>query len=82
MATVIKKEQANTASAEIKKGIQNHKAAAKHHEAAAKCHHEAAKHHEAGNHKKACECTVKAYGHHCMASDALREDVKHHALVD
>jgi len=63
---LIKKEQSNGSSTANKTSIENHK--------------KAAKHHEAGNHEKACECTVKAHGHHCLASKAQREDVKHHAL--
>jgi hypothetical protein len=76
-----KKEQSNgSSSTENKKGIENHKTAAKHHEEAAKHHRDAAKHHEAGNHSKASESTVKAHGERCLACDAEREDVKHHAL--
>jgi hypothetical protein len=63
-----------------KKGIENHKTAAKHHEEAAKHHHEAAKHHDEGHHDKAAQSTVKANGHHTLAGEAQKEDVKHHAL--
>ncbi len=74
------KEHANGSSTENNKGSENHRKAAKHHEEAAKLHHEAAKYHEAGNHAKAFESTIKAYGHHCLSSEAEREDLKHHAL--
>lgn len=70
----------STAATENQKGILNHKMAAKHHEEAAKYHHEAAAHHEAGNHDKACDCTVKAQGHHCLAGEAQKQDAKHHTL--
>ena len=62
------------------KATKYHERAAHHHEKAAKHHLDAAMHHEAGNHKKAGESTVKALGHHCLASEAQREDVKYHAL--
>jgi hypothetical protein len=64
-----------------KNSSEHHLQAAKHHEEAAKHHHEAAKHHEAGNHEKACECTVKAHGHSAMAQEHQTEDVKQHASV-
>jgi hypothetical protein len=73
-----KKKHSNGSSEKIK-AIKNHEIAAYHFEKAAKYHHEAAVHHEAGNHKKASESTVKALGHHCLASEAQRDDVKHHA---
>jgi len=66
--------------AEISKGIENHKKAAAHFEAAAKSHLEAANHHEVGNHENAAKCTVEAHGHACLAHEAQKEDVKHHAL--
>ena len=72
MATTIKKEQSNSSTVVNKKGIENHRRAAKHHEEAAKHHEEAAKHHEEGNHKKAAESTVKAYGHNYLAGEAQR----------
>jgi hypothetical protein len=75
-----KREQSNGSSSETQKGIKNHKTAAKHHEEAAKHHHDAAKHHESGNHEDASESTVKAHGHHILASEAQSEDMKHHAL--
>jgi hypothetical protein len=75
-----KKGQSSGSSSENKKGIENHKTAAKHHEEAAKHHRDAAKHHEAGDHEKASNSAIKAYGERCMACDAEREDVKHHAL--
>jgi hypothetical protein len=58
--------------AENQKGIENHKKAAKHYEVAAK-------HQEAGNYDKACASAIKAYGHHCTASEAQREVSKIHA---
>jgi hypothetical protein len=78
--THTKSEQNISSPAEIKKGIENHKIAAKHHEEAAKCHHDAAKHHENGNHDKAATCTVKALGHHLGANEAQKEDAKNHAF--
>lgn len=75
----IKKNHSNGSSSHKQKGVKNHERAAHHHEKAAKHHLEAAKHHEAGNLKKACESTVKALGHHCLASEAQREDLKFHA---
>ena len=77
--TPVKTEKKNTSSPENQKTIQNHKTAAKHHEEAAKHHHEAADHHEAGNDEKAAESTVKANGHHLLATDAQQEDAKLHA---
>jgi hypothetical protein len=81
VATPVKKEQSNGASAETKKGVENHKVAAMHHEEAAKKHHEAAKHHEMGNHEKAAQSTVIANGHCCLANEAQKEDAKHHAVT-
>jgi hypothetical protein len=67
-------------SPEIQKGVENHKKAAAHHEAAAKHHHEAARHHEEGNHEKAYQSTLMAHGHHIMAGERQREDLRHHTL--
>ena len=64
---------------ENKKGIKNHKKAALHLEEAAKYHLKAAMHHKNGAEKKAAKSTLKAQGHFSLASDAQREDVKHHA---
>ena len=75
----IKKKHSNGSSVGKNKAIKFHEKAAYHHEKAAKYHIEAAMHHEGGNHKKAGESTVKALGHHCLASEAQREDVKYHA---
>ena len=58
--------------ADNEKDIENHKKAAKHSE-------EAAKHHEAGEHEKAAQSTVKAHGHHALAAESQKEDVKNHA---
>jgi hypothetical protein len=77
--TTSPKAEKTDVSAEIHKGVENHKTAAKHHEAAAKHHHEAVKHHEAGNHEKAAESTVKANGHSKLAQEAQTEDEKAHA---
>lgn len=63
-------------------GIENHKKAARHHEEAAKHHHEAVKHHQEGNHEKAYVSTVKAQGHHYLASKSQKKDIKYHALND
>lgn len=79
--TNITAEKTKVSTAENQKGIENHKTAAKHHQEAAKHHLDAAKHHEAGNHDKASDSTIKAQGHNCLANDAQREDVKHHALI-
>ena len=80
MSTLVKSEMAEMSSVENQKGIDNHKKAAKHHEEAARLHNEAAKHHEEGNHEKAGISTIKAHGHHCLATDHQKEDVKHHAV--
>ena len=80
LVTPIKKEQSNDATAENQKGIENHKKAATHFEAAAKNHRDAAKHHEDGNHEKACESTLKAHGHQCLANEFQKEDAKYHAM--
>ena len=80
IATPVKKEGVIAPIAENQKGIDNHKTAALHHNEAAKYHIEAANHHEAGNHAKAAESTIKAHGHHSLASDHQREDAKQHAL--
>lgn len=77
---LIKTEKPSFSPAENQKGIENHKKTATHLESAAKHHHEAAKHHEDGNHEKAAQSTIKAQGHVTLATEAQREDVKHHAL--
>jgi hypothetical protein len=81
IATPVKKEQTNGISPENKKGVENHKVAARHHEEAAKNHHEAAKHHEDGNHEKAAQSTIIANGHSSLAHEAQKEDAKHHAAA-
>ena len=60
------------------KGIESHKTAAKHHQLAAQHHLEAAKHHEDNSHEKAAISTVKAMGHSSLATDASKENTKHH----
>ena len=80
--TPVKKETPNVMAAEVKKGVENHKAAAMHHEEAAKSHHEAAKHHIEGNHEKAAQTTIIANGHSSLANEAQKEDAKHHALAE
>ncbi len=75
-----KKEQSNDSSDENQIGIENHKNAAKHHVEAAKHHLEAAKHHEDGNHDKAATSTIIAQGHHNLANEAQKKDLKSHAL--
>lgn len=80
MIKKISKEMSNGLSVENEKGIENHKMAARHHENAAKYHLDAARHHEAGRHEQASDSAIKAYGHHYLACEAQREDVKHHAL--
>lgn len=76
--TPITAERISNPTTENKKGIDNHKEAAKQHEAAAKHHLDAAKHHEAGDHGKAAQSTIKADGHSCHAAVASKQDVKHH----
>ena len=63
------------------KNIENHKQAAAHHIEAAKQHLDAAKNHEAGDHEKAAQDTVLAYGHSAIAGEFLSYDAKHHAQV-
>ena len=82
METVLvptKKKHLNGSPSKKQKGVKNHEAAAYHHEKASKHHIDAAIHHKAGNHKKASESTIKALGHHCLAGEAQREDLKYHA---
>ena len=74
-------EKSKTSSTENKKGIENHRIAAKHYKEAAKYHLEAAKHHEEGNHNKAFECTIKAQGHSWFAQKYEMEDAEQHALI-
>jgi len=74
----IKKRKSNGSPDGKHKGIKYHERAAHHHEKAAKHHLDAAMHHEAGNHKKACESTVKALGHHCLAGRAQHDDLKYY----
>jgi hypothetical protein len=81
LGTPVKDEKTIVSSDENQKGIVNHKRAAMHHEEAAKHHHDAAKFHAEGNHEKACESTIKAHGHHCLANEYQKEDVKHHVLI-
>ncbi|MDI1354183.1 MAG: hypothetical protein PSX36_04665 [bacterium] len=76
--TPIKTEKAPVSHADNQKGIENHKKIATHLQEAAKYHLEAAKHHEAGEHDKAAKSTITAQGHHDLATEAQREDVKHH----
>ncbi len=77
--SVLKTESAEGTTNDNKKGIENHLKVAKHLEEAAKLHRDAAKHHENGNHEKAALCSVKANGEQCLANDAHKEDLKHHA---
>lgn len=79
LVTPIRKE-ANSSSPENQKGIENHKKVATHFEAAAKSHRDAAKYHEDGNHEKACESSIKAQGHQCLANELQKEDAKYLAL--
>lgn len=74
------KRRVKELSFDNQKGIENHREAAKHHQEAAKYHLDAAKYHEAGNYEKACESTVKAQGHNCLANDYAKKDLKYHAL--
>ena len=61
------------------KNIEGHKQAAAQHTDAAKHHLEAAKNHEMGNHEKAAQNTILAYGHAAIAGEFLSDDAKHHA---
>ncbi len=61
--------------------IKNHKRAATHLEEAANFHLEAVKYHEAGNHDKAHQSTIKAQGHTTHACDAQKEILKQHTDV-
>jgi hypothetical protein len=70
----------DVAVSENQKGIENHRTAAGHLESAAKFHLEAAQHHQAGEHEKAARSTLKAQGFFSLASEAQKQDVKHHAL--
>ncbi len=81
VVTTMKKEQSNGSSEVNPKCVDNHTRAAKHHQEAAKYHLEAAKFHAAGECEKACEATVKARGHSCIAHEAEQEVVKQHALI-
>lgn len=69
-------------STENQKGIENHKKIASHYQAAAKQHLQAAKYHEGGNHEKAAQSTMTAYGHVSLAKKAQKQDVRHHAEND
>jgi hypothetical protein len=80
-ATQVRKDEVVSPTATNQKDIQNHKTAAKHHEEAAKHHLDAAKHHENGDHAKAAQSTVMAQGHHAIAHEHQKEDVKQHALA-
>lgn len=64
---------------ESQKWIENHKIAAFHFSAAAKSHLQAAKYHQSGEHEKAAKFTIEAHGHSSLATEAQRDDVKHHA---
>ena len=64
----------------IKKEQKIKKKVAEYLQEAAKHHIESAKHHEAGDDEKVAFSTIKAQGHLSLASEALREDLKHHAL--
>ena len=77
---IAEKNSKTTAKKEVDKiTVENHKKAAEHLMEAAKHHLDAAKHHEAGNHKRAAQSTVLAYGHHAIAGDFLTDDAKRHA---
>ena len=77
-----KREKPNLPHDENEKRIENHIKAAIHHEEAAKHHYDAVKHHRSGDHKKATESSIKANGHHALAVESLREDVKPQHLTN
>jgi hypothetical protein len=81
-STALKEVKPQVLHGEDKKGIDNHRKAAKHHEEAARYHLEAARYHEKGNHEKAYECSLKAQGHHYMAGSVQQQDMIDHALND
>ena len=62
------------------KGIENHKKIATHFHAAAKSHLLAAKHHQEGNHEKAAQSTITAYGHVSLARKAQKQDIMYHFI--
>jgi hypothetical protein len=80
MNPILKSETTVMSSSENLKNIENHKKAAQHLGLSAKHHLEAATFHEAGNHEKASESTIKAHGHHSLANEAQKEDVRQHAF--
>lgn len=65
--------------AETAKNIEDHRKAAAHHMQAAKHSLEAANYHETGDHEKAAQNTLLAYGHAAIAGGFLNDDAKHHA---
>lgn len=69
----VTKDRANVTPSE------NHKTAAKHHQAAALHHQDAAKHLENGHEEKAALSSIKAQGHHNLASKAQKKNLKHEA---
>lgn len=77
--TPTKSEKTVVSPVDNKKDVENHKKIATHLEASAKHQMDAAKHHEENNHEKAAASTIKAQGHLALASEAQKEDAKHHA---
>jgi hypothetical protein len=77
-----KKEETKPNVTPQKTQVDIHKKAAKHHQEAAKHHEAAAKHHEIGDPAQAAVSTVKAYGHHSLAGECLKEDVKLSAAAE
>jgi len=78
-ATPITAEKNNVKGDAKQSVIENHKKAALHHEATAKNHNDAAKFRQEGNDEKASESTVKAHGHHALASEHQRQAVKNNS---
>ena len=65
---------------ENQKGIENHIKIAAHFQAAAKNHLKAAKYHQQGNHQKAAQSTIAAYGHVSLAKKAQNRDSIQHMI--
>ncbi len=76
-----KEEQPKALSDEIREGIEKHKFSAIHLNAAASYHMDAAGHHEAGDHDRAAESSIKAYGHLRIARKAQRGGVSDESSI-
>jgi hypothetical protein len=78
--TIAAKSPLNVTPEQTKKRVENHKTSALHLEESAKHHLEAAKHIEAGNQEKSASSTLSAHGHHIIANDLHKEELKNHAV--